>query len=141
MVARKKIKGILVTGVIGEDAHSIGIKILERTLQESRFKVVPLGIQVTQEEFVDAAIETHADGIMVSSLNGHAPIACQGFRDKFIEAGLKDILLYLGGMLLMRDKSWEEVETMFKDMGFNKVYPPSVLPPQVIKDLEEDLGI
>ena len=141
MSARKKMKGTLVTGVIGEDTHSIGIKILELTSKEAGFKVVPLGIQVTQEEFVDAAIETNAHAILVSSLNGHAPIACLGLRDKCIEAGLTHILLYLGGMLLMRDKSWEEIEKMFKDMGFNRIYTPSVLPPQVIKDLETDIGI
>ena len=141
MGARKKLKGTLVTGVIGEDTHSIGIRILDRTLTEAGFKVVSLGIQVTQEEFVDAVVETNADAILVSSLNGHAPIACLGLRDKCIETGLTDILLYLGGMLLMRDKSWEEVEKMFKDMGFNRIYPPSVLPPQVIKDLETDLEV
>ena len=137
----EKLKGTLVTGVIGEDTHSIGIKILELTLDEAGFKVVPLGIQVTQEEFVDAAIETNAHAILISSLNGHAPIACLGLRDKCIEAGLKDILLYLGGMLLMRDKSWKEIEEMFKDMGFNRIYTPSALPPQIIRDLETDIEI
>src|SRR4030042_2407525 len=134
MEERKIIKGTLVAGVIGEDTHSIGIKILELTLTAAGFKVVPLGIQVSQEEFVDASIETNANAILVSSLNGHAPIACLGLRDKCIEVGLKDIILYLGGMLLMRDKGWEEIEKMYKDMGFNRVYPPSVLPHKVIKD-------
>jgi methylaspartate mutase sigma subunit len=141
MDAIKNVKGTLVTGVIGEDTHSIGIKILELTLTAAGFKVIPLGIQVSQEEFVDAAIETKADAILVSSLNGHAPIACLGLRDKFIESGMPNIILYLGGMLLMRDKNWDEIEKMYKDMGFNRVYPPSVLPNQVIKDLETDLKI
>lgn len=141
MEDKKVTKGTLVTGVIGEDTHSIGIKILELTLTAAGFKVVPLGIQVSQEEFVNATIETKADAILVSLLNGHAPIACLGLRDRCIEAGLKDILLYLGGMLLMRDKSWDEIEKMYKDMGFNRIYPPSVLPHQVIKDLEADLKV
>jgi methylaspartate mutase sigma subunit len=139
--ARGTAKGMVVTGVIGEDTHSIGIKILELTLTAAGFKVVPLGIQVSQEEYVNAAIETNADAIFVSSLNGHAPIACQGLREKCIEAGLAHVLLYIGGMLLMRDKTWPEIETLFKDMGFNRVYPPSVLPNAVIKQLEADLKL
>jgi len=140
-VNNKRAKGTLVTGVIGEDTHSIGIKILDLTLSAAGFKVVPLGIQVSQEEFVDAVIETNADAVLVSSLNGHAPIACLGLRDKCVESGLTEILLYLGGMLLMRDKNWGEIEKMYKNMGFNRVYKPSVLPNQVIKDLKVDLKI
>lgn len=132
-------KATLVTGVIGEDTHSIGIKILELTLTAAGFKVVPLGIQVSQEEFINAAIETNARAILVSSLNGHAPIACQGLREKCIEAGLKNLVLYLGGMLLMRDKAWDEIEKMYIEMGFDRVYPPSVLPNAIIKDLRADL--
>ena len=134
-----ELKGTLVTGVIGEDTHSIGIKVLEHSLSAAGFKIVPLGIQVTQQEFVEAAVETNADAILVSSLNGHAPIACEGLRDRCIEAGLPNILLYLGGMLYMRDKSWEEVEKMFKDMGFDRVYTPACRPRHFINDLLEDL--
>jgi methylaspartate mutase sigma subunit len=141
MDASATAKATLVTGVIGEDTHSIGIKILELTLTAAGFKVVPLGIQVSQEEFIDAAIETNAGAILVSSLNGHAPIACQGLREKCIEAGLKHVVLYLGGMLLMRDKAWDEIEKMYIDMGFNRVYPPSVLPNAIIKALRADLNV
>ena len=133
-------KGRIVTGVIGEDTHSIGIKILELTLNAAGFTVTPLGIQVSQDEFVNAAVETNAEAILVSSLNGHAPIACEGLRDKCIEAGLKDILLYLGGMLLIRDMTWAQIETMFQKLGFDRIYPPSILPNAIIKHLEEDLS-
>ena len=139
MEASQMGKGTLVIGVIGDDVHSIGISVLERALTEAGFKVVSLGVLVFQEEFVNAAVETKADAILVSSLNGHAPISCLGFRDKCIEAGLSDIILYLGGMLLMRDMNWEEIEKMFRDMGFDRVYPPSVMPSEVISDLEADL--
>ena len=133
-------KGTLVTGVIGEDTHSIGVKILEHSLSNAGFKIVPLGIQVSQEEFIEAAIETDADAILVSSLNGHAPIACEGLREKCVEAGRKDIILYIGGMLYMRDKPWEEVEKMFKDMGFDRAYTPACRPKHIILDLAEDLA-
>jgi methylaspartate mutase sigma subunit len=65
-------KRTVVTGVIGEDVHVVGIRILEYALGEAGFKVVALGSQVSQKEFIDAAVETDADAILISSLSGHA---------------------------------------------------------------------
>jgi methylaspartate mutase sigma subunit len=141
----EKTKGTLVTGVIGNDVHISGIRILEYALKKAGFKVVSLGAMTPAEDFINAAIETKADAILISSLNGHARIMAQGFKDKCIEAGLQDIILYIGGMLVVGEDrfemKWEDVERMFQDMGFNRVYPPGVLPGPVIADLETDLGI
>ncbi len=128
----------LVTGVIGEDVHVIGIRILEYALREAGFKIVSLGAQVSQEEFIEAALETKADAIFVSSLGGHARISVPGLREKCVEAGLKDILLYLGGQLTIGDVKWEESEKAFKDIGFDRVYPPDIELATVIRDLEAD---
>lgn len=141
MEASEMAKGVLVIGVIGEDVHNIGISILEHALRKAGFKVVSLGIHTSQEEFINAAIETKADAILVSSLSGHAAIMCSGLRDKCIEAGLKHIILYLGGKLIIGETPWQETEQMFKEMGFDRVYPPGVMPGPVIADLETDLGI
>lgn len=141
MEASENMKGTLVTGVIGEDVHIVGIRVVEHALRGAGFNVVALGVQVSQEEFINAAVETNADAILVSSLSGHAQILVPGLRDKCTEAGLADVLLYLGGQLVIGRATWEDVEKMFKDMGFNRVYPPSVLPPQVITDLEADLSL
>jgi methylaspartate mutase sigma subunit len=135
--AEKK-KATLVTGVIGDDVHITGIKILERALKEARFEIVSLGIQVSQEEFIRAALETKADAILVSSLGGHAKLLSEGFRSKCSEAGLKDILLYIGGNLSIGEP-WEDVEKTFKGFGFDRAYPPFTLPKPVISDLEADL--
>lgn len=135
------VKGTLVTGVIGEDVHNIGITILEHALTNAGFKVISLGIHSSQEEFINAAIETKANALLVSSLSGHAALMCNGLRDKCIEAGLKDILLYVGGKLIIGEPPWGETEKMFKELGFDRVYPPGVMPGPVITDLEADLGI
>ncbi|MBI2848075.1 MAG: methylaspartate mutase subunit S [Chloroflexi bacterium] len=134
-----KVKGVLVTGVIGEDVHVTGIRILEHALRSAGFKVVPLGVQVPQQDFINAAKETDADAILVSSLAGHASILMEGFRDKCVEAGLSSVLIYLGGMLVIGDAKWEDTEKMFKKMGVSRVYPPTVLPGEVISDLVVDI--
>ena len=139
MKATEKVKGTLVTGVIGEDIHNIGISILEYALRNAGFKIVSLGVQCSQEDFIHAAIETKADAILVSTLSGHAAITCSGLRDNCVEAGLKDILLYLGGKLVVGEPPWEETEKLFKDMGIDRVYPPRALPEPVIADLEADI--
>jgi methylaspartate mutase sigma subunit len=135
----EKTKATLVTGVVGDDVHVTGIRILEHALRDAGFKVASLGIQVSQEEFVKAAIETEADAILVSSLGGHAKMLAEGLREKCVEAGLKNILLYIGGMLAIGEP-WEETEKTFRGYGFDRAYPPSTLPGPVIADLEADIA-
>ena len=141
MEASENMKGTLVTGVIGEDVHIVGIRVVEHALRNTGFKIVALGAQVSQEEFINAAVETNADAILVSSLSGHASVLVAGLRDKCIEAGLRDIRLYLGGQLVIGEWKWQEVEKMFREMGFDRVYPPDVDVSQIITDLEADLSL
>ena len=118
----RQIKVIL--GVIGADVHAVGNKILHYAYTQAGFFVVNLGVMVSQEEFIDAAMEAEADVIIVSSLYGHGELDCKGLRDKCIEAGLENILLYVGGNLVVGKTGFKTVEKKFLDMGFNRVYEP-----------------
>ncbi|MFC1942413.1 methylaspartate mutase subunit S [Chloroflexota bacterium] len=140
MEASEGSKGTLVTGVIGEDIHNIGISILEHAFRSVGYKIVSLGVQCSQEELINAAIETKADALMVSTLSGHAAVTVSGLREKCIEAGLKDILIYVGGKLVIGEPPWSETEKVFKDMGIDRVYPPGALPEPVIIDLAKDMS-
>ena len=141
MKSSEETKGTVVTGVIGEDVHIIGIRVFEHAVREAGFKVVSLGIHTSQEDFIDAVNETKADAILISSLAGHARVTASGLKDKCIEAGLKDVRLYIGGMLAVDEPKWEDTQKTFREMGFDRIYPPSTLPGQVIADLEADLGV
>ena len=141
MVKKGKKTPTVVLGTIGADAHMVGVWILRRALTEAGFKVVYLGAVVPQQEFIDAAVETNADAILVSSLYGMGVLDCEGMRERCIEAGLKDILLYVGGLLVATEEDWEKTEKRFEDMGFNRVYPPQTLPSTAIADLKKDLGL
>jgi methylaspartate mutase sigma subunit len=131
----------IITGVIGMDAHIIGNRILQRKLEKEGFKVVGLGALTPPDEFIKAAVETEACAIVISSLYGHAEIDCQGFRDKCIEAGLENILLYIGGNLSVGTEEFSKTEKKFLGMGFDRVYPPSVELKNFITDLKRDLKI
>lgn len=128
----------LVIGVIGADVHAVGIQILYHAFEEAGFDVTNLGVMVSQEEFIAAAVETAADAIMVSSLYGHGELDCRGLRDKCNEAGLKDILLYVGGNIVVGKQPFDEVTARFKKMGFNRVFGPGTPPEETIKCLKED---
>lgn len=134
-----KVKVIL--GVIGADCHAVGNKILNHALNAAGFEVVNLGVLVPQEEFVNAAIETDAKAILVASLYGHGEIDCRGLKDRCREAGLGNILLYVGGNLVVGKTDFTEVHNKFKEMGYDRVYEPGILPDQVIIDLKNDLGV
>ncbi len=130
----------IVLGVIGADCHSVGNKILEHAFTEAGLNVVNIGVLSSQEDFINAAVETDARVMVVSSLYGHGEIDCRGLKGKCVEAGLDDILLYVGGNLVVGKQNWEEVHEKFIDMGFNRVYPPGTLPHITIFDIEQDLG-
>ncbi len=133
-------KGTVVIGVIGADVHAVGNKIIDFALREAGYSVINLGVMVSQEEYIQAAIETDADAILVSSLYGHGEIDCQGLRDKCNEAGLGDILLVVGGNLVVGKQNFEEVEARFLDMGFNKVSPPGTPIEAIFDYLEEAIA-
>jgi methylaspartate mutase S subunit len=133
-------KPTIITGTVGMDAHVIGTKIVSRALREAGFNVVELGMQVTPEEFINVAQETSADAILMSSLYGMAEIDLKGFDEKRREAGLGDVLLYIGGNLVIGRYDPGEVEPRFKELGFDRVYPPETDIVAVIEgDLKEDL--
>lgn len=132
-------KKTIVLGVIGSDCHAVGNTILDYSLSEAGFNVVNIGVLSPQEDFINAAVETNADAILVSSLYGHGEIDCRGLREKCDEAGLEGITLYVGGNIVVGKQKWEDVEQRFLDMGFDRVYPPGTSVERSIEDLTTDL--
>ena len=131
----------IVLGVIGFDCHSVGNKILEAFFTEEGFNVTNLGVMVSQEEFIDAAVETDAKVILISSLYGHGEIDCVGMRDKCREKGLDEILLYVGGNLVVGKTPFAAVEEKFKAMGYDRVFGPDCDLQAVARHLRAEVGI
>jgi len=132
-------KAVVVTGVIGEDVHVTGIRILEHALRSDGFEVHSLGIHNSQEDFIRKALETSADAILISSLAGHAGMLVEGFRERCNEAGLGGIYLSIGGQLVIHSEEWDATEKTFMDMGFTRVAPPFQLPAAVLETLNAEL--
>lgn len=130
-------KKVLVIGVIGADVHAVGNQILYHAFTDAGFEVINLGVMVSQEEYIAAAIESNADAIVISSLYGQGELDCRGMREKCNEAGLGNIPLLVGGNIVIGKQSFEEVERRFHDMGFDRVFPPGTAPETTIQALHE----
>lgn len=129
----------VILGVIGSDCHAVGNKILDRVFTEGGFHVVNLGIMVSQQEFINAAIETNAQAILVSSLYGQGELDCEGMRSKCIEMGLDNIILYVGGNLVIGKTDHRIIEKIFKYMGYDRVFYPDSDLQEAVSLLKQDI--
>lgn len=132
-------KPTVVLGTVGHDCHVVGISVLRYALQKAGCEVVFLGALTSPDEFIAAARETAAHAIFVSSLYGMGRVDCADLRAKCQEAGLGDILLYIGGVLITDPEEWEKTRGIFLDMGFDRVYPPETTAEEPIADLLADI--
>jgi len=133
-------KKTIILGVIGADCHAVGNRILESVFSEAGFHVVNLGVMVSQDEFIDAAIETGARAILVSSLYGQGQLDCEGLRARCVERGLDRIILYVGGNLVIGKSDYAEVEKKFRAMGYDRVFSPDADLAEVVDLLKADIG-
>jgi methylaspartate mutase S subunit len=129
----------IITGTVGYDSHVIGIKIISRYLAENGFKVVELGSLTPPKDFINAAQESAADAILISSLYGMAEQDLRGFKDMCLEAGLEDVILYVGGNLAVGRHNYDDDQKKFKQMGFDRVYPGKTDLAAIVSDLNQDL--
>lgn len=130
----------VILGVIGSDAHVVGITILEQALSAAGFDVVNLGVQTAQAEFVEAARAHDASAVLVSSLYGHAEQDCRGLHERLAEADL-DVVTYVGGNLTVGQDDFEETRETFRAMGFDRIFGPEEGAREAIAALECDLGL
>ncbi|MFK5883502.1 MAG: methylaspartate mutase subunit S [Candidatus Izemoplasma sp.] len=130
----------IIIGVIGADVHAVGNKIMDYVLTNAGYNVVNIGVLSSQEDFINAAIETDAKAILVSSLYGHGEMDVKYFRENCDEAGLGDIKLYVGGNIVVGKQDFSLVESRFKKMGFDRVYGPGTKIDAAVEDLHKDIG-
>ena len=130
----------VVLGVIGSDAHVVGITILEQAFSAAGFTVINLGVQSSQAEFAEAAVAHDAEAVLVSSLYGHAEQDCQGFHDVLEEHGV-DVVTYIGGNLAVGQDDFEQTRETFEALGFDRVFDSETDPSEAIATLKRDLKI
>ena len=130
----------VVVGTIGSDAHVVGITLLEHALKEAGFEVRNLGAQTSKEAFAEAAAETDANAVLVSSLYGHAEQDCEGLHEAFTERDI-DPVTYIGGNLAVGQSDFEEVRRRFRKMGFDSVFDAEADFEDLVEALRAEFGI
>lgn len=129
----------IIIGLIGHDVHVVANRILHELLKSRGYTVYNLRTDNTMDDFVDAVTETEAHAVLMSSLNGEAENWCRQARTLLRESGFADILLYIGGNIVVGERSREQVEAQFKGYGFDRVFYGGVDFDFVLDCLDGDL--
>ena len=113
----------VVTGVVGNDIHVVANRLIELSLNARGFEVFNLGVNTYLEEFFDAVVETGADILLISSLNGEA----EGWARevKMLKSKYKtldNLILMIGGNLVVGTAAAEEIVPRYKNYGFDLVF-------------------
>ena len=112
----------VVTGVVGNDIHVVANRLIDLSLQARGFEVFNLGVNTYLEEFFDAVIETGAEVLLISSLNGEAE--GWGREVKLLKAKYKkldNVIMMIGGNLVVGTGNAEDIIPRYKNYGFDLV--------------------
>lgn len=89
--------GTVVIGTVEGDIHNIGKDLVAMLLEGAGFKVINLGIDVTPEAFVKAAIENNADIVAMSALLTTTMPRMKTTVEALREAGLGEKVMVIAG--------------------------------------------
>lgn len=112
----------VVTGVVGNDIHVVANRLIDLSLKARGYEVYNLGVNTHLEEFFDAVVETGAEVLMISSLNGEAE--GWGREVKLLKSkyhDLDDVIMMIGGNLVVGSGNTEDIVARYKKYGFDLV--------------------
>jgi methylaspartate mutase sigma subunit len=112
----------VVTGVVGNDIHVVANRLIDISLQARGFRVFNLGVNTYLKEFIDAVVESDADVLLISSLNGEAEGWCRELQFLRAEYELKDVVFVIGGNLSVGEANVDEIVPKYKSYGFDLVF-------------------
>ncbi len=112
----------VVTGVVGNDVHVVANRLIDISLNQRGFEVFNLGVNTYLEEFIDAAIETDADVVLISSLNGEAEGWSRDLPLLKSRYNLKDVVFMIGGNLAVGEVDPDEMVEKYRGYGFDLVF-------------------
>jgi methylaspartate mutase sigma subunit len=112
----------VVTGVVGNDIHVVANRLIDLSLRSRGYEVFNLGVNTYLEEFFDAAVETGAEVLLISSLNGEAEgwgREVRGIKSKY--KTLDNVIMMIGGNLVVGTGNAEDIVPRYKNYGFDIV--------------------
>lgn len=113
----------VVTGVVGNDIHVVANRLIDISLQARGFEVFNLGVNTSLEEFIDAVVETNADILLISSLNGEAEGWCRDLQFLRSEYDLREeVVFVIGGNLAVGEAKQDDIVPKYRSYGFDLVF-------------------
>ncbi len=112
----------VVTGVVGNDIHVVANRLIDISLQNRGFEVFNLGVNTYLEEFIDAVVETNADILLISSLNGEAEGWCRDLSFMKQKYDLSKVIFVIGGNLSVGESDEKDIVPKYEEYGFNLVF-------------------
>ena len=128
----------LIAAEIGLDRHAATSRIPGNALAAAGYNVVLLAAFFPPADFIHAAVETNADGILVHSLHRRGELDCHGFREICVEMGIGEILVYFIGHLDDCTDDWNAAEKRLLTTGFDRAFPSSTGANDIVSALECD---
>jgi len=102
----------------GLDGHDRGAKVVVRGLRDVGMEVIYLGLRVTPEQFVEAAIQEDVDVIGLSCLSGAHMSLFPKTMELLRKKGPKDLVVVAGGIIPEKDIP------QLKEAGIAEVFGP-----------------
>jgi methylmalonyl-CoA mutase C-terminal domain/subunit len=114
----------------GLDGHDRGAKVVVRGLRDAGMEVIYLGLRVTPEQIVEAAIQEDVDVVGLSCLSGAHMSLFPNTVDILRKKGLKDMVVIVGGIIPEKDIP------SLKEAGIAEVFGPGTSIDKIAKFIE-----
>lgn len=118
----------------GLDGHDRGAKVVVRGLRDLGMEVVYLGLRVTPEQIVEAAIQEDVDVVGLSCLSGAHMSLFPKTMELLRAKGLKDVLVVAGGIIPEKDVP------QLKEAGIAEVFGPGTPIETIAKVITKKTG-
>jgi len=117
----------------GLDGHDRGAKVIARGLKDAGMEVVYLGLRLTPEQIVEAAIQEDVDAVGLSSLSGAHLALFPRVVELLRRKGGDKILVVVGGIIPKKDF------TALKEAGISGIFGPGTPIPEIAKFIRENI--
>jgi len=113
----------------GLDGHDRGAKVVARALRDAGMEVIYTGLRQTPEMIAEAALQEDVQVVGLSILSGAHMTLVPKVLSLLDEHGLKDVKLFLGGIVPDEDKP-----ELIK-LGVDGIYGPGTPTQLIIEDI------
>lgn len=113
----------------GLDGHDRGAKVVARALRDAGMEVIYTGLRQTPEMITEAALQEDVQVVGLSILSGAHMTLVPKVLKKLKEQGMKDVRLFLGGIIPDEDKP------ELTKLGVNGIYGPGTSTQLIIEDI------